>query len=63
MDEEQDDSGSGYHWAIAVSTFKAQQEEAVSMVCLFLCLFSEHLPSLTKIRSRLRPATSGAPPG
>ena len=63
MDGEQDDSGSGYHWAIAVSTFKAQQEEAVSMVCLFLCLCSEHLPSLTRIRSQLRPAASEVPPG
>ena len=51
MDEEQDGSGSGYHSIIAVSTFKAQREEAVSMVGLFLCLCSRHLPSLTKIRS------------
>ena len=51
MDGEQDGSGSGYHWVIAVSTFEAQQEEAVSMVGLFLCLCSRHLPSLTEIRS------------
>ena len=63
MDEGRDDSGLVYHWAVAVSTFKALQEEAVSMVCLFLCLCSGHPPSLTRIRSQLRPAASEAPPG
>ena len=63
MDGEQDGSGLGYHWVVVVSAFKAQQEEAVSMAVLFLCLCSRHLPSLTRIRSQLRPATSEVQPG